>query len=807
MTGIAFFVGILWVQQWAVLPAAKWCLAAAIPLLCGYHYLRAHPWLRWLWAGMLGICWAVAWGQSRLYTALPENLAGQDIAISGFIASIPDLHERGFRFDVAVDEYAGMEDAVAARLPRKLRLSWYGSADGRQPAPMSMPVPGEYWRLTVRLKPAHGFINPGTFDYEAWLFGSGIRATGYVRASADNKRIRQAGGEFVLQALRQEILSRIRTLTAAGDDTARNYSAQNYTGLVAALAIGYQSDISREQWQLLADTGTTHLISISGLHISMVAGLCYLLAFWLHGLLLLPPLARRYPLWPAQRTAALAGISSALFYSALAGFSLPTVRSLLMLTVVFCALFYYRQLRPWQALLTALLLVLVIDPFAVNSASFWLSFGAVAILIYLLSARFRAHPHAGRQGWRRRLYRWTFVQVALVPALIPLTLFWFGRSAMLAAAANFIAIPWISCIVVPLILLGTAAAFVSDAVAAALFACAVLLLQWLWQLLQWLSQLPYGQWAQHPPRPEILLLAMLGVGWLLAPRGVPARWAGVACLLPLFWHYPRAPAAEGDVWLSVLDVGQGTAVVVRTFRHVLLYDAGPRFSENFDTGTAVVVPYLRGQGVKSLDMLIVSHSDNDHQGGAESVLREIPAARVLAGEPGRYPAGLQPARQCMAGQRWQWDGVSFEILAPAPAAAMNGNNASCVLSIVAPGGRILLPGDIEREVEQQLWAAGRLAPVDILLLPHHGSRSSSTELFVAAVRPRYAVATADYRNRYGFPKADVVGRYRDIGATVLATGQSGAIQFRLDHALGLEAPVLQRHADKRYWRHMPPPEG
>jgi competence protein ComEC len=361
--------------------------------------------------------------------------------------------------------------------------------------------------------------------------------------------------------------------------------------------------------------------------------------------------------------------------------------------------------------------------------------------------------------------------------------------------------------VVPLILLGTAAAFISDVIAAPLFAAAVLLLQWLWQILQWLSQLPFGQWAQQPPSPGIVLLAMIGLAWLLAPRGVPARWAGLACLLPLFWHYPRAPAAEGDVWFTVLDVGQGTAAVVRTRSHALLYDAGPRFSENFDTGSAVVVPYLRSQGVMSLDMLIVSHSDNDHQGGVESVLREIPAMAVLAGEPDKYPAALPRPLPCAAGQHWQWDGVVFEILSPAPQAAMRGNNASCVLSITAPGGKILLPGDIEREAERILWMEGRLTPADIVLMPHHGSRSSSTDLFVAAVQPRYAVATADYRNRYGFPKADVVDRYREVGATVLVTGHGGAVLFTLDHALGLLEPVLYRHAGRRYWHHIPAPQG
>ncbi|HEX5055859.1 MAG TPA: DNA internalization-related competence protein ComEC/Rec2 [Gammaproteobacteria bacterium] len=782
----AFVGGALWVQRWAALPASGWCLCGGALLVCW----RRWPRYRGLYAALLGICCAVFWGNWRLHTVLPEDLAGRDLGVEGYIATIPDTHERGLRFDFAVMAYPDISQDLAAGLPRLLRLSWYDSAT----SPRQSPLPGEYWRLKVRLKPAHGFMNPGTFDYEALLCGQGIRATGYVRGDG-NQRLRAASGRFILQRLRHSILSRIRALAPAGA----------YTGLISALAIGYQSDITREQWQLLADTGTTHLISISGLHISMVAGLCCWLAFWLHAGLL-SRFATRYPLWPAQRTAATAGLCSALVYCALAGFSLPTVRSLLMLSVVFCALFFYRLLRPWQSLLTALALVVAFDPFALNNVSFWLSFSAVAVLVYLLSGRFRSKKTEWRAaGWRRGLYRWGFVQLALVPALIPLTLFWFGRTALTATLANFIAIPLVSCIVVPLILLAAAAAFINQIAAVSLFTAAALLLQWLWQVLQWLAALPYGQWSQYPPPPALLALAVCGLLWLLAPRGVPARWAGIACLLPVFWHQPPGPPAEGDAWLTVLDVGQGTAAVVRTRRHVLLYDTGPRFSRDFDAGSAVVVPYLRAQGVRVLDMLVVSHSDNDHQGGVEAVLRAIPARRVLAGEPARYPQALPSAGPCGRGQRWQWDGVSFEILAPAPDSTARGNNASCVLSIETPGGAILLPGDIEREVEEYLLSESGLHPADILLLPHHGSRSSSTPDFVAAVHPRYAVATADYRNRYGFPAADVAARYREAGARLLVTGYTGAVEFRLDHALGVAEPVLYRQAGRRYWQHIPLP--
>jgi competence protein ComEC len=783
---LAFVIGTFWVQQWPELPAAGWCLIAVAPLICW----RPYPRYRVLYAGILGICWAVSWGHWKLRMELPESMAGKDLLIEGYIASIPDAHERGLRFDFAVEAYPELEQAVARTLPRKVRLSWYGS----EIRPVPVLLPGEHWRLMARLKPSHGFMNPGAFDYEAWLFGQGIRATGYVRADEGNRRLREAGWHYALQRLRHEILERIHVLAPAGE----------YTGLVAALAIGHQHDIRREQWRLLTDTGTIHLISISGLHVSMIAGLCYLLAYWLHAALL-PWLSASYPAWPAQRTGAVAGLCSALAYSALAGFALPTVRSLLMLAVAFGALFFYRQLRPWQALLTALALVVAVEPFALNGSSFWLSFGAVAVLIYLLSGRFRAQAE-GESALRRRWRRWGYVQFAIIPALIPLTLFWFGRAVLTAAAANFVAIPWVSAAVVPVILLATAAAFISEPAAALLFAAAVRMLDWLWRVLDWLSHLPWGQRTQHPPQAAALALAAVGLVWLLAPRGVPARWAGIACLLPLFWRYPAGPA-EGDVWFTVLDVGQGTAAVVRTRRHALLYDAGPRFSDNFDAGSAAVVPYLRAQGVRYLDMLVVSHSHDDHQGGVESVLREISARTVLAGEPDRYPAALPPAGSCARGQRWRWDGVDFEILWPPPdAGAMRTNNVSCVLRITAPGGSILLPGDIEREAERSLWQEGALAPVDILLLPHHGSRTSSTPPFVMAVRPRYAVATADYRNRYGFPGKEVAGRYREAGASMLVTGYTGAVEFRLDHASGVAGPVLYRHVARRYWRHLPVPE-
>jgi competence protein ComEC len=781
LAGIAFVAGVLWVQQWPVLPepaAAYWLISALLALICGWKYPR----VRWVCAVAFGVLWALSWGSQRLHTVLPERLAGQDFTVTGYIASVPESVERGVRFNFVVEEYAFADTdgtAMSADLPTKLRLGWYeysGYSDSEGGG--HTLTAGERWRLRVRLKPPHGFMNPGGFDYETWLFSRNIRATGYVRTSDDNAKLQPAG--FSLTRLRQTLLQRMRALM----------EDPRYTGLIAALTLGYQSDISRQDWDLLLDTGTGHLISVSGLHIGMIAGLCYGCVFYLHGFV-----CRRRPgVWPAQRSAAAGALCGAAMYSGLAGFSLPTCRALLMLMVALYAVFFFRRLRPYHALLAALVLVVLLDPFAVNDVSFWLSFLAVAILMYLLDER---HAPLDPHRMQHRLRRWSGLQLQLVLALLPLSLFWLGRAALMASVANFIAIPWVGLLVVPLALLATLLSLLWQNAAVVLFDAAAALLNVLWMMLETLRALPYGQWVQHPPQIGALLLAGVGVIWLLSPRGVPARWAGCACLLPVFFCTPAAPPAAGDVWLTVLDVGQGTAAVVRTRSRVLVYDTGPRFSEEFDAGAAVIAPYLRARGIARIDTLVVSHSDDDHDGGLESLLATIPVDTLLMGEPA---AALPQAHACRRGQRWVWDEVEFELLHPSSEHGFDGNNASCVLQITAPGGRLLLTGDIEKQAERQLLENHLLQPADILLIPHHGSRTSSTPAFVEAIRPRYAVATTGYRNRFGFPKADIAARYLRHGGRVLNTMETGAIHFVVDRH-GIHPPELYRPSHSRYWHH------
>jgi competence protein ComEC len=373
----------------------------------------------------------------------------------------------------------------------------------------------------------------------------------------------------------------------------------------------------------------------------------------------------------------------------------------------------------------------------------------------------------------------------------------FQQVSLVSPLANAVAIPLVSLVVTPLALLGAALPFDWP------LALAHALLELLMAVLAWLAELPSALWRQHAPVPWTVPLALLGIAWMLLPRGFPARWLGAVLALPLFAVLPPAPAA-GELWITVLDVGQGLAVLVRTEKHALLYDAGPAFNAFADSGSRIVLPYLRGEGIARLDALVVSHDDRDHSGGAASVLEGMPVATLWSSLPADHAlvAARESSEPCAAGSGWEWDGVAFEFLHPGPEAVSGrgarANNRSCVLRIAAPGGRMLLTGDIERAAERELLqrAPGLLA-ADALLVPHHGSATSSSPEFVREVAPRYAVLTVGYRNRFGHPREEVLARYRDAGSTLLRTDTGGAVEIRF--APGASRIELQRALVRRYW--------
>jgi competence protein ComEC len=752
---LAFAAGAALLQLQAVLPALSWAAVAPVLALAAWRFrILVIP-----AAGAAGFFWSAACAQSRMADWLPVAQEGRDLAIVGVVSSLPALAERSVRFELDVES--------GGRLPKKVLLTWYrspGQEDG--PALVSSVHPGERWAFTVRLRRPHGLVNPHGFDYEAWLLERGIGATGYVRARTEPRLLghRNSALDYVERA-RESV--RDRFLAVLGPTPA--------AGILAALAVGDQRAISREEWQLFNRTGVTHLMSISGLHVTLVSGL----AAWLVSLLWrrLPALTLRVP---ARKAGALVAIVAALGYTLLAGYGVPAQRTFWMVTVVAVALWTGRLSSPWRTLALALAVIVLMDPWAPLSPGLWLSFGAVALIFYVAA------------GWTqpgRHWEQWIRVQWAVTVGLAPAALLLFGQISVAGPIANALAIPLVSVVITPLALL--AAVVPVDAL---LELCAFLV-QWLLQFLEWCATLPAALWQQHVPPMWSVLVALAGAAWMLAPRGTPWRCAGTALMAPAFFSIPPAPS-PGEAWMTTFDVGQGLAVIVRTERHALLYDTGPAYGAESDSAARVVVPALRGDGISRLDLVVLTHEDSDHLGGALTVLESFEVGALASSLPAAHALnGLAPgARRCRAGERWEWDGVRFEFLHPGGAGEGRRNNQSCVLRVAARGRSVLLTGDIERLAEAEL-AQGDIRS-DVLLVPHHGSRTSSTSEFISAVSPRWALIPVGYRSRFGHPSAEVLARYGAAGVPILRTDLDGAISLRLGDTLTLDG---ERRRRGRYW--------
>ncbi len=760
----AFLSGILVFQQMPSLPSPYWFAAGAALAACAWRWrpLRLPLWFA------CGFLWTLFHAQHILSHALPADREGTDVVVEGMVAAIPERHDRMIRFEFAIDALPrdGQAPAVSIPVPMRVRLSWY---EGSPPLNA-----GERWRLRVRLKRPHGFANPGGFDYEGWLYRKHIRATGYVRADPSNRLLESGTAHYPLQRLRQILGERIMAALPA----------RELGGVIVALAIGDYQHIERTQWEVFRRTGTTHLVAISGLHVGMVAALLFILVRRSWGWM--PGAALR---WPAQHAGAVAAMAAALSYAALAGFAVPTQRSLVMIVTVMAALLLRRGHTLIRTFTVALLLVLIYDPLAVMDGGFWLSFGAVAAILFGMSAR------SGAGGW---WWRWGRVHVLVTIALAPALLLLFQQLPLASPLANFIAVPWISLIVVPLVLIGTALLMLLPTIGAAVLQFAAFLLELLWPLLDAVAAADWAQWSQHAPGGWGLAVALAGVVLLLAPRGIPGRWLGLLCFLPGLMLLPPRPA-PGESWLTVLDVGQGLAVVVRTHAHVLVYDTGARFSPDFDAGGAVVLPYLRSQGVRAIDTLLISHGDNDHVGGAEALLRQMPVRRLITGADAAPVGAGTVAEACADGMSWTWDAVRFEIIHPPADSNLKRNDASCVLRVRSGATTILLPGDIEAQAEARLLDSGHDLAAQILVAPHHGSITSSTHAFVRAVAPRYVLFPVGYRNRWNFPHAQVRSRYQEVGAMAFDSARHGAVTIRLSSAGAMDAPQTYRQARRRYW--------
>ncbi|HXT22704.1 MAG TPA: DNA internalization-related competence protein ComEC/Rec2 [Thermoanaerobaculia bacterium] len=751
LAALAFAAGAAALQLQAALPGLAWAWAL----------LALAPFIRWKAARValalgLGFFWAAYCAQERMADWLAPELEGRDIAVVGVVASLPALGERGVRFEL---------DVETERLPRKILLTWYRAESPEEAAAVAASAvhPGERWAFTVRLRRPHGLVNPHGFDYEAWLLERGIGATGYVRARPEPGRIGFRNNAFdYVEKAREAVRDRFNAVLGATPAA----------GILAALAVGDQRAISREEWQLFNKTGVTHLMSISGLHVTLISGLAALLvaALWRR----VPALVLRLP---ARKAAALAAIAGALGYTLLAGYGVPAQRTFWMVTVVAASLWAGRISSPWRTLSLALAAIVLMDPWAPLSPGLWLSFGAVLLIFYV-----------ERRG--NALVQWARVQWAITVGLAPAALLLFGQLSVAGPLANAVAIPMVSGVITPLALV--AAVFPFDWP----LELAAWLVQWLLEFLEWCASLPGALWQQHVPPLWAVLAALAGAAWVLAPRGVPWRAAGLALMAPAFAVALPAPA-QGEAWITTFDVGQGLAVLVRTAHRAVLYDTGPAFGAEYDSGSRVLVPALRGAGIGALDLVVLSHEDGDHLGGALSVLESFEVAALASSLPAthRLHALAGEARRCAAGEAWIWDGVRFEFLHPdANSAPSRRNNLSCVLRVSAGGRSMLLTGDIERGAEMKLL--DERVRSDVLLVPHHGSRTSSSREFITAVAPGAAVVPVGYRSRFGHPAPEVLERYRVAGVRLLRTDLDGAVSLRLAKELQIQG---ERQLRGRYW--------
>ena len=755
---------------WRLRPLRSWSLALALALaLFAVTGLRAAH---------------------RLADALPAALEGQDLVVTGVVAALPRQSPDGMRFNFEIE--SATHQGASVTVPSLISLGWYRGWDGDAliAAPFEALRAGQRWRFTVRLKAPHGTLNPHGFDFELWLFEQGIGASGDVRATDAGPATRLAdSAAHPIERLRQRVRDAI-TLRVADARAA---------GVLAALAVGDQAAIERSDWDLFRATGIAHLVSISGLHVTMFAWLANAIVGWLWR-----RSGRAMLLLPAPTAARCGGVLSAALYALLAGWGVPAQRTVWMLaTAALLATIGVRW--PWLlVLLAAGLVVTLIDPWALLQPGFWLSFAAVGLL--MASAPVQADAPAAlsrRQAFSQTLRHGLRTQLVATFGLAPLTLVFFQQLSVVGFIANLVAIPLVTLVITPLALLGV--------MLPPLWQAGAWLVQALAQGLGWLAAWPAAVWTAGVAPWWFQAAGLLGALLLVMPLPWRVRALSVPLMLPLVFP-PQPLPAEGAMHVVVVDIGQGSAILVRTRTHLLLHDAGPAYSRESEAGTRVLLPLLRSQAARRIDLLMLSHRDADHVGGAAALIAALPVTALWSSLEAAHPlrAGSVPHTRCEAGQQWQWDGVDFMVLNPRAEdygrSDLKPNAMSCVLRVTdGAGRRLLLTGDIEAEQEQRLVAADAAAlRSQVLVVPHHGSKTSSTPAFLDAVAPEVAVIQAGYRNRYGHPAPPVLARYVARGISTQRSDRCGAWTWRpgaADDYLHCE-----REAAARYWHIRSAPE-
>ena len=736
------------------------------------------------WRGLviiLPVCWALLAGGWLVESRLLPSLDGGDFVLRGVVCNVPRRESGIQRFVLRL-----ADDAVGQGIPRRIYLSWY-DAEHEVRA-------GQAWQLSVRLRRPRGVRNPAGFDAERWAFLNDYGATGFIRKSASNALVSGRSETCRWPAIRQqlaaELLARVPEATAAA--------------YLPALAVGIRTGLGTRDWLMLQRTGTAHLMAISGLHIGLAAG-C---AFWfMRGagrMLLLAGVNL-----PILRLAQAAALLTALAYSLLAGFALPAQRAFVMTAAVILLSTVYRAVSPLAALAIALYASLWLTPFAVLTGGFWMSFGAVCVLLlsgFALQHRLlHGDMQTARQALRMRCVQLGRAQLFLAAGMLPLTAAWFAQVSFVAPLINLVVVPLFAVTVIPLLLTGVLALIVAPTLSSVPLGAADVLLGYMVAMLKWLSDTyPVATGTPYLSAESTVALCLLSL-LVLWPRPLPGRTALIMCaglLLCAGWWSQRLDRPE--LRLVVLDTGQGLSVLIQSQDHAALYDTGPRFRSG-DAGRSIVLPVLRHYGITRLDHLVVSHADADHAGGLGSILDAVPVNALLVSDG----AGLaEPFSLCRAGQRWRYGQVVFSMLHPDPQrnnGRQSENDASCVLAVSIGQVRILLPGDIERRAEQQLVNSHILGKMTLVIAPHHGSRTSSTQAFVSTLTPEFVVISAGHRNRWGFPAAEVLARWRKAGACLLSTARHGALVFEVRRGSGLQLVSRWRIDAARIWSASPQP--
>lgn len=805
-----FVVGCLALQQVSVLPSGQIILGVLIGCCAGAVLWRRIPWVSWIVVAFIGFCWAAWLATAALEARISPSLEGRDLRIDGYVDELPLRSSQGLRFGFHVTGCAQPDPDCP--IGHRIRLGWStsfsrGAAHTDEASPPSALSPGERWQLHVRLKRPAATVNPGLFDAELRMLEEGVAALGYVRKprTGEPPNQRLEGWHLSLRTM----FEAARAAGLAALDNALHGERVDASGVLLALAYGDQAAISPSDWDVFNRTGVAHLMSISGLHITMLAAIAGGLARrllhrrWVarSGLLLRVP---------APRLQWCIAIAVAFLYSGLAGWGIPAQRTCWMLAVAGWALGSGRSRSLLRILSLAAGVVCVFDPWAPLAAGFWLSFAAVAAIV-LHASVVRASPprvaNARLVAVRRAVREAVQSQWAATLSLLPLGALFFSTLSLIGPLANAWAVPLVSVLLTPAVLLLSALAVAMPWAAEWLAPLIAAPTGWMLDALRVMASWPGGAVVLARPDPLSLVVAAVAVAVLLAPRPVPARAVWALGLLPLFVRGPEPVPATG-FRLTALDIGQGMAVLVEAGGKRLLYDTGPGWEAGADAGARLIVPWLRSRGIASLDVLVISHADIDHSGGAASVLRLAGAERVFSSVPQghRLLAGISKHEPCRRGDAWQWGEVRFEFLHPGPefppGAARSPTNAlSCVLKIESPAGSALLAGDIEARQEGDLVdRLGARLKSDLLLAPHHGSNTSSSPRFLAAVSPATAIFQVGYRNRFRHPTQRVLGRYQDAGIDILRTDHHGALTVHAHYAGQPWRIERAREAPARYWR-------